>query len=297
MAAASARRNRHPYGTLILGIVLVATVVLVSTTLGDAASAARGGAAAYRTAGTELANATVHSHAAAISTGPNTTTPGFGAPSGSRLFVFVGYVNQEIGGGYISSITDSKRDAFWLVTSTDDVQNHTEVLYEAEHSGVSTSHLTVTVRFKGGDTMMGGAVAAVDVVGAPVSGTNQSYEATGGSGTHASVPVGSSVRSDLFVLGVMGQARAAAMTAGAHEHLYETAGATAGPFEDGMSYGIFSSTDRSGAFNLTATLNGSSVWDGVGIVIPTAAIVTGGPSEAMPVLGGLAAAPVLSRRS
>ncbi len=297
MAAASARRDRHPYRTLIVGIVFVATVVLVSATLSDAANAVQGGAAAFRTAGTELADATVHSHAAAISTGPNTTTPGFGAPSGSTLFVFVGYVNQQIGGGYISSISDSKRDAFWLVTSTYDAQNHTEVLYEAHHSGVSVPHLTVTVRFKGGDTVMGGAVAAIDVVGAPTSGTNQSYAATAGSGTHASVPVGGSVKSDLFLLGVMGQARAAAMTAGAHEHLFETAGATAGPFEDGMSYGIFSSTDRSGAFNLTATLNGSSVWDGVGIVIPATAVVTGGSSEAMSDLGGLAAATVLSRRS
>ncbi len=297
MAAAFPRRNHHPYRTRILVIVLVATVVLVSTALSGAASPAQVGAAALRTAGTDSVDATVHSHAAAISTGPNTTTPGFGAPSGSTLFVFVGYVNQEIGGGYISSISDSKRDAFWLVTSTDDAQNHTEVLYEAHHSGASVPHLTVTVRFKGGDTAMGGAVAAIDVVGAPTSGTNQSYAATGGSGTHASVPVGGSVKSDLFLLGVMGQARAAAMTAGAHEHLFETAGATAGPFEDGMSYGIFSSTDRSGAFNLTATLNGSSVWDGVGIVIPATAVVTGGSSEAMSDLGGLAAATVLSRRS
>ncbi len=297
MAAAFPRRNHHPYRTRILVIVLVATVVLVSTALSGAASPAQVGAAALRTAGTDSVDATVHSHAAAISTGPNTTTPGFGAPSGSTLFVFVGYVNQEIGGGYISSISDSKRDAFWLVTSTDDAQNHTEVLYEAHHSGASVPHLTVTVRFKGGDTAMGGAVAAIDVVGAPTSGTNQSYAATGGSGTHASVPVGGSVKSDLFLLGVMGQARAAAMTAGAHEHLFETAGATAGPFEDGMSYGILSSTDRSGAFNLTATLNGSSVWDGVGIMIPATATVTGGSSEASPVFGGLAAAPVLSRRS
>ncbi len=297
MAAAFPRRNHHPYRTRILVIVLVATVVLVSTALSGAANPAQVGAAALRAAGTELVDATVHSHAAAISTGPNTTTPGFGAPSGSTLFVFVGYVNQEIGGGYISSITDSKRDAFWLVTSTDDDQNHTEVLYEAHHSGASVPHLTVTVRFKGGDTVMGGAVAAIDVVGAPTSGTNQSYAATGGSGTHASVPVGGSVKSDLFLLGVMGQARAAAMTAGAHEHLFETAGATAGPFEDGMSYGIFSSTDRSGAFNLTATLNGSSVWDGVGIMIPATATVTGGSSEASPVFWGVGAAPVLSRRS
>lgn len=196
-----------------------------------------------------------------------TTTPPFSVASGSVVFLFVGYVNAVAGGGGVGQVNDTLGDSFTAIASTGLQQNHTEVLYVSSviRSSAST---TVTVGFVGGDTPMGGSVAAVDVVassGQPVvNGTNTQ---TGSWSGTASVSVAADRTSALLLLGVSGMGRAAPFAKTGNETLLDTGTNTSGPWFDGTGFGTFSARPTGDATTLTATLNTPAEWGAIGVGI------------------------------
>ncbi|MGP8159482.1 MAG: hypothetical protein ACLPWO_07775 [Thermoplasmata archaeon] len=207
----------------------------------------------------------VYSHAWAVNSGPTTTTPSMSVLAGSVVYLFVGYVNEMIGGGLVSSISDTASDSYSLVTSTGYTENHTEDLYVSEPVPQNTT-LNVSVSFSGGVTTMGGSVAAVDVAGSgtpTVDGVN--WES--GVGGTASVAVHTNSSNDLLLLGVSGQQKDAPFVAASGETLLDTGDNTAGPFEDGMGLGTFSASEVGASAVLSAQLNNSAVWNAIGVGI------------------------------
>ena len=207
----------------------------------------------------------VYSHTWAISSGPTTTTPGVRVLEGSAVYVFVDYVNTEIGGGYVSSITDTAGDTYVLVSSTGYSQNHTEDLYVAEPVLQNTT-LSVSVSFAGGATQMGGSVAVVDVAGSELP-TVDGLNTETGVGQIASVEVQTNHSNDLLLLGVSGRWMDAPFAPATGETLLDTGGNTAGPFEDGVGFGTFSASETGMSAGLSAQLNNSALWDAIGVGI------------------------------
>ncbi|HEY1198554.1 MAG TPA: hypothetical protein VGG32_07500 [Thermoplasmata archaeon] len=208
----------------------------------------------------------VHSHAWALTTGPTTTTPLVNVLAGSAAYLFVGYVNPEIGGGVVSSITDTVGDTYSLVISTGYVQNHTQDLYVAEPIQQTTS-LSVTVTFSGGATPMGGSVALVDVTGSGLPAVDAVYMQSGAWTGTASVAVVTTHSNDLLLLGVSGMGRDAPFAPATGETLLDTSGNTSGPWEDGTGFGTFATTESgTGAF-LSATLATPAEWTAIGVGI------------------------------
>jgi len=207
----------------------------------------------------------------------STTTPSFGVATGSVIFLFVGYVNPAIGGGEVGNISDTLGDTFTLVVTIGAPQNHSEDLYVS--SAIRTSGSTsVTVSFVGGDTPMGGSVAAVDVVassGLPV--VDQTGTQTGSWTPTASVSVATPDAREIVLLGVSGMGRAAPFTATAGETLLDTGTNTSGPFLDGTGFGTFLAPPTGSVTSLSATLNTPAEWEAIGVGISS----TGGspPSD------------------
>jgi hypothetical protein len=218
--------------------------------------------------------------------------------AGSVVYLFVGYVNAEIGGGYVTSISDTAGDTYSIVTSTGYAQNHTEDLYISEPVPQNTT-LTVSVSFYGGATTMGGSVAAVDVAGTGTPTVDGVYSESGVGGI-ASVGVQTNTSNDLLLLGASGQWKDAPSTPATRETLLDTGGNTAGPFEDGMGFGTFSATESGTAAGLGAQLNNSAVWNAIGVGIFIAPHPTAAPagSAAVPAFGvGTALAAAVVRPS
>jgi hypothetical protein len=217
----------------------------------------------------------------------STTTPSFDVARGSALFLFVGYVDPSIGGGEVGNITDTLGDVFTRVISSGLAQNHSEDLYVSSVVRASAA-TSVTVSFVGGDTPMGGSVAAVDVVassGRPVvdgTGVQTGYW----SGT-ASVSVTTGGTDDILLLGVSGMGRAAPFTAAANETLLDTGTNTSGPFYDGTGFGTFSAHATGSVTSLSATLNTPAEWEAIGVGISS--VGNSPPSESGPVPGPTAA--------
>jgi hypothetical protein len=256
-----------------IGLVVGATVLGASGLVSGTSTAGHPGrVASYSTLVKSATGARVHSHAWGISTGPTTSTGSMSVPAGSDVFVFVGFINARIGGGSISSITDSSGDAYAQVATTGFANNHTESLFLAKDVPAASA-LTVSVSFAGGAATQGGSVAAVDVVGAAGSPINVKAKDSG-VGSVASVGLETTSSGDLFLLGVSGQAKIANMTAGNHEHLLNTAGATAGPFTDGEGFGTFTAKGETGVFALAAGLDHAAVWNGIVVGIRPATTST-----------------------
>lgn len=265
-------RGRRKFGWILGGVALgvLVSLVVAGPALGSLVVAPTGAVSSH-VAESALSPGTpklgVHSYTYALNTGPTTSTPDFSAPAGSAVFVFVGYVNPTIGGGYITSISDSSGDHFHRITTTGLVVNHTEsVYYAGDVAGSST--LSVSVSFAGGDTTMGGTVAAVDVVGAnplPLG----AYAKQSGISSKAHVRVTTGITGELFLFGTVGRGLAAPFTTGPREHLLDTSGGDCGPFADGVGFATFYSENRTGIFTLSAGLYESSDWDAVAVgVLP-----------------------------
>jgi hypothetical protein len=212
-------------------------------------------------------SASVHSNAWAISTGPTTTTSSMSVLAGSVVFLFVGYVNGEIGGGYVAFVNDTLGDGYSLVLSTGYAQNHTQDLYVSAPVPRNAS-VRVSVTFAGGDTTMGGSVAAVDVVarvGVPT--VDAVYSQSGFWGSPASVNVATTRSDDLLLLGVSGLGRDAPLSPAAGETLLNTAGNTSGPWSDGTGFGTFSAREHGTTATLSATLATPAEWTAIGVGI------------------------------
>jgi hypothetical protein len=251
--------RRVMLGSVVVAVVAVAAAVLLLPSLPASTGArAPGSLITAASAGT---TPKVHSHAWGISAGPTTKAVLPNTTSGSDLFVFVGYINSLIGGGTISSVSDSLGNTFVLIATTGFSENHTEAVYLASNLTAS-NRMTVTVAFSGGATTQGGSVAAIDVAGTSTSHVNLKAQHSG-VGLVASIVTHTGHTGDLFLFGVSGQSKDANFTAGYHEHLLNTAGADAGPFTDGEGFGTFSETGPTGLFGMEAGLANSAVWDAV----------------------------------
>jgi hypothetical protein len=248
--------------------VVVSLLVVGGATIGFAFASDLGSAdgSMFAIATSLTSTVSVHSHAWAISTGPTTTTPAVSVPARSAAFVFVAYVNSLIGGGGISSISDTSHDSYHVVASTGFAKNHTEVLFVANDIRAS-AHLRVSVSFSGGATPQGGSVALIDVVGQSKTHAVDVVFKESGFGPQAAVGIVTNRTGDLFLLGVSGRQYDSPFAAGPHEHLIDTGGAIAGPFTDGIGFGTFSSAHRSGTFALSAMLNHPSYWNVIGVGI------------------------------
>jgi hypothetical protein len=238
---------------VVLGGLAVAPAVPTSSHLTDLA--------------TSFGKVYVHSSSWAVNTGPNTTTPAISIVNGSELFVFIGYINGQIGGGSIMSVTDSASIALHKLTGTGFITNHTEVVYTANNV-LARAALTVTVWVTGGATNEGGSVAVVDVVGQAASHPINVTHASSGKRGSALIPILGHNASDFFLVGLSGQAKDCPFNGGVfHEHLILNGNGTGGPWADGESVGVFTHAPQSGATLLGADLNQTADWAGVAVGI------------------------------
>lgn len=260
---------------LVVGVVVVVVAGLFAWILlapGPSTSPA-GTASVYghagivnRGEGGEYGTASVYSHAYAISSGPSTTTPAVNVRSGSEVFLFVGYVNSEIGGGSVLSITDSLGDVYNPVLSSGSAQNHTEALYTAGPVP-SAGSLRVNVTFGGGTSTMGGSVALVDVVATVGAPKVDVVYTEAGVGAVASINVSTTLPDDLLLLGVSGSQSAAPLAPASDETLLDTAGGTTGPSTEGEGFGTFSAPESGPRTELSATLASPTEWAAIGVGI------------------------------
>ena len=231
-----------------------------------------------------------------------TTTPPFSTAHGSVIFLFVGYVNSAAGGGYVASVNDSLGDAFTLVAATGSPENHTEDLYVSGPT-VSSTAVTVSVAFAGGGTIMGGSVAAVDLVainGTPaVDNVNMDYGSW--SGTACAV-LSTSHSGDLLLLGVAGMGRDAPLAPVGNETLVDTGTNASGPWFDGTGFGIFSEPETGSPTLLAATLRTPAAWNAIAVGVyasslscPTTAVAAPGLATGLVAATPVAAPAVLRR--
>jgi hypothetical protein len=253
-----------------VGLVVVAAVLGASSLMSATSGAAHAGPlVASPNLHSSSSGVRVHSHSFGISTGPTTTTGGLGAAAGSDILVFVGFSNAIIGGGSISSVTDSSGNSYKQIVTTGFENNHTESLFLAKDVP-SASGLAVSVTFAGGATTQGGTVAAIDVVGLSNSPVDVKAKHSG-VGSIASVALQTTSTSDLFLFGVSGQGKIANVTAGDHERLLNTSGGTVGPFTNGEGFGTFSTSGETGVFALAAGLAHAAAWNGIVVGLRPAA--------------------------
>ena len=206
----------------------------------------------------------VYSHAAIVTSGPTTTTPSVRVLAGSVVYLFVGYVNSLVGGGYPSNITDTLGDSYVAVTSTGVPENHTESLYETGPI-VENVTLNVSVTFAGGATTMGGSVALVDVAATSGVPTVDEFNTESGSGGIASVVINTAYVGDVLLFGVSGQQKDSPFVPGVNETLLDETNNTSGPFEDGESIGTFNATEVGSAALLSAVLAHPAVWNAIAV--------------------------------
>jgi hypothetical protein len=247
-----------------LALVFVASVFVLGT------AAPTPGAASENHLGT-MGNSSGHvyvfSSAWNISTGPKTTTPPIRVLAGSQLFVFIGYVNDQIGGGSLKSIGDTKGFPFSLIGSSGTTWNHTELVYTATNVTFAPA-FRVTVAFSGGVTVQGATVAVVDVAGQAANNALDVVDTGAGPSGTAVVPVPTHNASDFFLFGVSGQWKDIPFNGTAtHERPILSGGGIAGPFTDGECVSLFSHRPVNTPFKLEATENQTGVWAAVGVGI------------------------------
>jgi hypothetical protein len=204
----------------------------------------------------------VHSHAWGISAGPVTSTGKFDVAAGSDIFVFVGYINGIIGGGRITAVNDSAGNSYHLVATTGLVNNHTQTLYMAKDVAAA-SGVRVSATFGYGDTVQGGSVAAIDVVGTAGSHPIDVKKMFHGTKDFGYTALDTNATGNLYLIGVSGQAKIANVTAGYHERLLNTAGADAGPFEDGEGFGTMTTSGETGVFAVGFGMENAAVWSAI----------------------------------
>lgn len=210
----------------------------------------------------------VTGHTGVVSDQSTVTTPPVGAPSYDVVIVFVSYVNGEIGGGSLQVIQDSASDYYFLLDSTGYALNHTEDLY-ATSVATTQAALTVSVTFSGGATAQGGSVAVAVVANVNLSSIDALAENTGTSGM-ASVSMTAKHNSDLVLFGVAGRLYSGPYSAGPGELVLNSGGGTAGPYTDGIAYGIYESSSSSLAVTPTAGLNLTTYWEAIGLALTPA---------------------------
>jgi hypothetical protein len=197
-------------------------------------------------------------HTGTVAPGPSVTTSAIDASPGSLLLVFVGFVNPSIGGGLVLSISDSDGDSFTLQNSTGADQNHSEELYYTTTQGGSVQ---VNVTFGDADVTIGGSVGVVDISGAATlafAGFGQFSGPGGAVQTH----LGACSASDLFLLGVSGQARMLPFVGVQGAELLDSGAADAGPWTDGIGFGTFSATAANGGLDFSVTCGSqAAVWE------------------------------------
>ena len=241
---------------------------------------------------------TVHSHSGSVNAGPSTATPAVDVPAESTILLFVGYVNTGTGGGYVNTVADSSGDLFELVATTGFAQNHTEDLYVASGT-VANPGLTAWVDFAGGATPFGGSVALVDIVSATTLPSPPRVDAiavASGAGVTASLTVIANQSGDLFLLGVSGQRQAAPFQAEGGATLLDTAGATSGPYSEGIGFGTFVGFGTTFAMALGAGLNASADWNAIGIGVSGSPLVVPVPAPTpFPASTGAASAALAPR--
>jgi hypothetical protein len=184
---------------------------------------------------------------------------------GALVVLFLSWVNFLAGGGGPTSITDTLNDNYVLSTSSGTAYNHTGAIYLTTAAGSDPSFV-VTVLFAGGQATQGGSVAVAVVPGAgigDVDGTGWAF----GDGPVASVTLTTSHACDLVLLGTSGRGVSGPYAPGSGETLLDSGTATAGPFEDGIGYGTFSSVATGTSPSPSATLNTPTFWVAVGIAI------------------------------
>lgn len=184
---------------------------------------------------------------------------------GSLVVLFVSWVNVMAGGGGPTSISDSLGDAYTYVTSSGYAYNHTEAVYVADVI-VASSSFVVTIPFTGGATAQGGSIAVVDVANASVTGIDGTVWVFG-DGATATVGLTTNHTGDLVLLGAAGRGVSGPYAAVGDETLLDTGTATAGPFQDGVAYGTFSTTASGTSVELSASLSTPTYWVAVGVAI------------------------------
>lgn len=246
------------------GIGLVIGLVLSGAFLG---SPSRGGTfpSSACPPPTVVAGPTVVSCSGIVGNSSSVTAPPVRALGGSLLFVFVSYVNFQIGGGAPTTIADSVGDSYFLLASTGYLLNHTESIYVTSLVSADPK-LTVSVSFAGGVTPQGGSVAVVDVADATLSSIDTVSSNAGVAGP-ASVTVVAKHTGDLFLFGCAGREVSGPYTPGAGETLLDTGTADAGPFQDGVAYGTLESTSTNSVVILSANLNTPTYWEAIGVAI------------------------------
>lgn len=210
----------------------------------------------------------VFSHTGVVADAAVTTPPAVSVAAGGTVFLFVGFVNERIGGGAVSAVSDSLGDSYQLLATTGLAQNHTAELFESEPIAAHAT-LSASVTFIEGDTPQGGAVALVDVTGMAVDDASV-YNASGPTGPTASLVV-PTVPHSLVLFFVSGQMKDTPFTPGAGETLLDTSNATSGPFGDGEGFATYAATATGTVIALTATLAHSAVWNAIAVVLPPAA--------------------------
>lgn len=242
--------------TISRGMVVVVVAVAVAAVLG---------AILILTPASSHAAPTIVSHTGIVTNSTPVVTSPIDASSGSLVLVFVSYINEEIGGGTIQEITDSLGDQYTLLTSTGGLLNHTESLYAAALT-ISDAALAVSVKISGGATPQGGSVAVVDVANANMSSVDGLGELTGLSGP-ATILFTAGHAGDLCLFGAAGRGFSGPYAPGPGMTLLDTGTADAGPFQDGVGYGTFSTTSQNTTVTMSATLNYPTYWEGIGIAI------------------------------
>jgi len=205
----------------------------------------------------------VYSNASAVSAGPTTSTPTFPVVIGSAVFVFVGYSNEIIGGGSVTSVTDSLGDTYSQVTSTGLEENHSEDLYVAEPIPANAS-LTVSVTFSTGATTLGGSVSAIDVNGTAIPFVDGSA-ADSGWGGPAYASFSTENANDLLLFGFSGQGKDTPFSPTSPATLINTGNGTSGPFTNGEGYATYAVTETGTSAQLSADLANPAVWNGIGV--------------------------------
>lgn len=255
--------SRVRRSALVLGLVVVSLAFVA----GGAVASPSPTAAPHPSALPAVSPVHVHAWSWAVNAGPNTTTPALNVLKGSQLFVFVGYVNAQIGGGTITSVTDSAGIPLHHAGGTAGAVNHTEIVYSA-NDVKAVSALTVTVSISGGATVQGASIGVVDVLGQNTSHSIDVVETGHGTAGPAHVDVLTHNASDFFLVGISGDSKNAPYNGTAfHDHLLFTGNGTAGPFTDGESVGVFTHAAVAGPLLLGADLNQSAVWAAVAVGI------------------------------
>jgi hypothetical protein len=205
-------------------------------------------------------------HTGTVAGGPTVSTNPINIVPGSVLLAFVGYVNPSIGGGQISSISDTAGDSFIDLATTAYAQNHSEDIFAADPAEGSTS--SVTVSFEDSAATIGGSIGVLDITGAGSPAVVGEGQASG-PGPEVAATLGACQANDLFVLGVSGQGHILPFESVQGATLLDSGSADAGPWTDGVGFGTFEAVSTNGSamdFSMTCG-NQASVWESIAVSI------------------------------